>query len=157
VIAFLLLAIYLAFRHWRRVMATFQHLEWSDLHGLFPFVIGLAGVLNLVSALTPRSDAAINRIQEWLPLEGTQASRPLMRFARRVLLQVARSLPRRKQTGWYIAVIALSISLMLHVTGGFDLQHSLVAGSLLFYLIYFRRRFYARSDSASLKRGLIAA
>ncbi len=156
-IAFLLVAIYLAFRHWWRVMATFQRLEWSDLHALFPFVMGLTGVLNFVSALTPRSDAAINRIQAWLPLEVTQESRTLMLFAGIVLLQVARSLARRKETAWYIAVIALSISLMLHVTGGFDLQHSLVAASLLFYLIYFRRRFYARSDSASLKRGLVAA
>jgi phosphatidylglycerol lysyltransferase len=156
-LAFLLLAIYLAYHHWRKVMATFQRLEWSDLHGLFPFVIGATGVLNFVSALLPRQDAALDELQEWLPLEVTQESRTLMLFAGIVLLQVARSLARRKQTGWYVAVIALSISLMLHFTGGFDLQHSLVAGSLLFYLIYFRRRFYARSDPASMQRAFIAA
>jgi lysylphosphatidylglycerol synthetase-like protein (DUF2156 family)/membrane protein DedA with SNARE-associated domain len=155
-IGFLLLAIYLAFRHWRRVMATFQRLEWSDLHGLFPFVIGATGVLNFVSALLPRQEATIDELQQWLPLEVTQESRTLMLFAGIVLLQVARSLARRKQTGWYVAVIALSISLMLHITG-FDLQHSLVAGSLLFYLFYFRRRFYGRSDPASLQRAFIAA
>src|SRR5215467_1774322 len=155
--AFLLLAVYLAFRHWRRVIATFQHLEWSDLHGLLPFAMGLMGVLNLVTALLPRSDAAIYAIQRWLPLEVTQESRTLMLFAGVALLQVTRSLARRKQSAWYLAVIVLSISMLLHVTGGFDLQHSLVAGSLLAYLLYFRRRFYARSDTASMKRALISA
>jgi len=156
-VCFLLLALYLAFRHWRRVIATFQRLEWSDLHGLFPFVMGLMGVMNLISALRPRPDTAIYRIQSWFPLEVTQESRTLMLFAGVVLLQVTRSLSRRKQTAWYVAVTGLSISVLLHITGGFDVQHSLVAVLLLMYLIYFRRRFYARSDIASMKRALIAA
>src|SRR5262249_9865567 len=108
VIAFLALAVYLAFRHWRRVIATFQHLEFSDLHGLFPFAMGLMGVLNLASALLPRSDTRIDAIQKWLPLEVTQESRTLMLFAGVALLQVTRSLARRKQTAWYVAVIVLS-------------------------------------------------
>src|SRR5215831_9880709 len=154
---FLLLSVYLGIRHWRRVIATFQNLEFSDLHGLLPFAMGLMGVLNLVTALLPRSDTAIYTIQSWLPLEVTQESRTLMLFAGVALLQVTRSLARRKQTAWYVAVIVLSISLLLHLTGGFDLQHSLVAGLLLVYLLYFRRRFYGRSDSASMKRALISA
>src|SRR5262249_29871033 len=156
-VVFLLFALYLAVRHWRRVIATFQHLELSDLHGLLPFAMGLMGVLNLATALLPRSDAAISAIQRWLPLEVTQSSRILMLFAGVALLQVTRSLARRKQTAWYVAVIVLSISLLLHLTGDMDLQHSLVAGLLLAYLLYFRRRFYARSDMASMKRALIAA
>jgi phosphatidylglycerol lysyltransferase len=157
VAGFLLLAIYLAIRHWRTVIATFQHLEFSDLHGLLPFVMGLMGVLNLVSAFVPGSETALNSIQRWLPLEVTQESRTLMLFAGVALLQVTRSLARRKETAWYVAVIGLSISLVLHAAGGFDLQHSLIALLLLAYLIYFRRRFYARSDSASMKRALVAA
>jgi len=157
IVAFCLVAAYLTFQHWRRVRATFQYLEWSDLHGLFPFVMGLMGALNVVSALVPSTDAAVDRIQRWLPLEVTQESRTLMLFAGVALLQVTRSLARRKQTAWWVAVISLSISLFLHVTGGLDLQHSLVAALLLTYLIYFRRRFYARSDTASMKRALITA
>src|SRR5262249_11972004 len=36
-----------------------------------------------------------------------------------------------------------------------DIQNSLVAFILLLYLLYFRRRFYTRSDPASLRKGLI--
>ncbi len=71
------------------------------------------------------------------------------------LLQVTRNLARRKELAWWVAVIALSFSLLLHVTSGFDVQNSLVALILLVYLIYFRRRFYTRSDPASLRKGLM--
>ncbi len=157
VAAFALLAVYLAFRHWRRVMATFQRLEWSDLHGLFPFVMGLMGVLNLVSAVMPGPESRLGQIQRYLPFEVTQQSRTLMPFAGVVLLQVTRSLARRKETAWYVAVAALSISLGLQISGAVDLPHTLVSGMLLFYLVYFRRRFYARSDGPSMKRALVAA
>src|SRR5439155_1520087 len=93
-------------------------------------------------------------LERWLPLEVTQGSRPLMLFAGLALLQVTRALSRRKQLAWYVASIALGVSLFLHVTRGFDLHHSLVAALLLAYLVAFRRRFYARSDPASMRRGL---
>lgn len=157
VVTFLAVALYLGFRHWKRVTATFQQLDWSDLHGLFPFVMGLMGVLNLVSALLPSSQARIDQIQRWLPLEVTQESRTLMLFAGIAILQVTRSLARRKESAWYVAIVALSISVFLHITGDLDLPHSLVAVLLLAYLLYFRRRFYGRSDTASLKRALFAA
>src|SRR5262249_57370192 len=38
-----------------------------------------------------------------------------------------------------------------------DLHHSLISGLLLAYLVYFRRRFYARSDPASTRLGLAMA
>src|SRR5262249_60435530 len=55
-----------------------------------------------------------------------------------------------------VALIAFSFSLLLHVTSAFDIQNSLVAFILLLYLIYFRRRFYPRTDPASLRKGLLA-
>jgi phosphatidylglycerol lysyltransferase len=156
-VAFLILALFLAVRHGRRVISTFQYVGWSDLHGLIPFVMGLMGMVNLASALWPKSEAALTQVQKWLPLEVTQESRTLMLFAGIALLQVTRSLARRKETAWYVAVIVLSISLLLHFTGGQELQHSLVAAFLLAYLIYFRRRFYARSDAASMRKALVIA
>src|SRR5437764_15140604 len=78
-----------------------------------------------------------------------------MLFAGVVLLRVSRNLARRRELAWWVAVIALSFSLLLHFTSGLDIQNSLVALGLLLYLIYFRRRFYTRSDPASLRKGLI--
>lgn len=150
-------AVLLSIRNIRRVRSFYQHLEWSDLHAGVPFVMGFMGVINIVSAIWPSSEAALDRIRAWLPLEVSQDSRMLMLFTGAALLQVTRDLSRRKQLAWYVAVIALSSSLLLHIISGLDVQNSLVAGLLLFYLIYFRRRFYTRTDPASLRKALLIA
>lgn len=144
----------LLFRHLRRAEWV-RDLKPADFHRIVPTLIGLMGMINLVSAVWPRSSAHMLAVQSWFPLEVTQRSRPLMLFAGVALLQVMRNLARRKELAWYIAVMALSLSLLLHITRALDLHHSLVAGLLLAYLVCFRRRFYARSDPSSMKRGLL--
>ena len=141
-------------RHLRRA-EWIRDLKLADFHRFVPTLIGIMGIINLVSAIWPRSAAHMHAVQSWFPLEVTQRSRPLMLFAGVALLQVMRNLARRKELAWFIAVIALSLSLLLHITRALDLHHSLVAGLLLAYLVYFRRRFYARSDPSSMKRGLL--
>ena len=141
----------------------FRHAEWvedlklTDLHKLAPYLIGFMGLINLSSAIWPRHGGSMRALESWLPLEVSQHSRPLMLFAGVALLQVTRSLTRRKELGWYVATIALLVSLLLHITRGFDLHHSLVAALLLTYLFYFRRRFYARSDPALMRLALLMA
>jgi lysylphosphatidylglycerol synthetase-like protein (DUF2156 family)/membrane protein DedA with SNARE-associated domain len=156
VIAFSGVAIFLAWRHIRGFRSIFEHLEWSDLHNAIPFVMGLMGVLNILSAVLPSSENVLRGVRGWLPLEVSQGSRTLMLFTGVALLQVTRNLSRRKELAWWVAVVALSFSLLLHVASGFDIQNSLVALILLSYLIYFRRRFYTRTDPASLHKGLMA-
>jgi len=149
-------AAYLGARRLERLVRR-QDLRFGDLHGLVPFAVGLMGLLNLVSAIVPRPPETVAILQRWLPLEVTQRSRPLMLFAGLALLQVTRSLARRKELAWWVASLALSVSFLSHLGRAFDLHHSLVAGVLLAYLVIFRRRFYARSDPASLKKALLMA
>jgi lysylphosphatidylglycerol synthetase-like protein (DUF2156 family)/membrane protein DedA with SNARE-associated domain len=153
---FATIALFLAWRHIRSFRSIFEHLEWSDLHNAFPFVMGLMGALNILAAILPSSESVLRGVRQWLPLEVSQGSRTLMLFTGVALLQVTRNLARRKELAWWVAVIALSFSLLLHFASGFDTQNSLVASILLAYLIYFRRRFYTRTDPASLRRGLMA-
>ncbi len=147
-------AMVLLVRHVRRA-GWVDSLTIADLHAVVPFLMGLMGAINIISAIWPRSQVTLAAVESWLPLEVRQQSRPLMLFAGLALLQVTRNLSRRKELAWYVATIALSISLLLHVTRAFDIHHSLVAGLLLTYLMYFRRRFHARSDPVSLKWGLL--
>jgi len=134
-----------------------RHAEWVedlkpiDLHTLAPILIGAMGVVNIVSAVWPRSHAMVQAISEWLPLEVSQNSRALMLMAGIALLQVTRNLARRKELAWYVAVVALLVSILTHVTRALDFQHSVVAGLLLAYLYRYRGRFYARTDPASLR------
>jgi len=130
-------------------------LHLPDLHSIVPLLMGLMGVINLLSAILPRPRSMIIAIQSYLPLEVTQGSRPLMLFSGIALLQVTRGLSRRKELAWHIGVLALIVSLLSHITHALDFQHSLIAALLLAYLIYFRRRFFARSDEPSIKRALL--
>jgi phosphatidylglycerol lysyltransferase len=157
ILAFLIVAgaAILAMRHAHK-SGWLENLRMADLHMLAPWLIGLMGLLNLVSAAWPRSHATVRLLESWLPLEVTQRSRPLMLLAGIALIQVTRGLMRRKEAAWYVATVALVTSLGLHITRALDLHHSLVAGLLLAYLIHFRRRFNASSDPASVKQGLIA-
>jgi phosphatidylglycerol lysyltransferase len=138
-----------------------RHAEWVedlktvDIHTLAPFLIGVMGAINIFSAIWPRSPLLLHDIASWLPLEVTQRSRPLMLLAGVTLLQVTRNLARRKELAWDVAFIALLVSFLTHITRALDLHHSAVAGFLLAYLWISRRRFYARSDPASLRRALL--
>ena len=153
-------AVWLGVRHARRAV-RWRELRLSDVlalfHAVVPFVIGLMGVLNLLSAIWPREPQAVLELQEWLPLEVMQRSRPLMLLAGVALLQVTRNLARRKALAWWVAVIALSVSLLSHAGRAFDLHHSMVAALLLSYLFVYRRRFSALSDPASLRQAFVMA
>jgi phosphatidylglycerol lysyltransferase len=149
-------AVFLSLRHARRTL-RWRELGWADLHAVVPFVVGLLGVLNLLSAIWPREPAVMRELEQWLPLEVTQRSRALMLLAGLALLQVTRNLGRHKALAWWVAVVALSVSLLSHLGRAFDLHHSLVAGLLLAYLVVFRHRFTARSDPASLRQALLMA
>ncbi len=154
VLALLVVAgVVLVVRHLRRV-EWMDDLKQADFHRFVPYLIGFMGLINLASAIWPRHRTTLRALGSWLPLEVTQRSRPLMLFAGLALLQVTRNLSRRKELAWYVATIALAVSLLLHITRALDLHHSLVAGLLLIYLLYFRRRFYARSDPALMRLGL---
>jgi phosphatidylglycerol lysyltransferase len=151
-----LVASLLGARHVRRTV-KWRELRWADLHGVVPFVVGLMGVLNLLSAIWPREPVVVSRLGLWLPLEVMQRSRALMLLAGIALLQVTRNLSRRKALAWWVAVVALAVSLLSHLGRAFDLHHSLVAALLLAYLVVFRRRFTARSDPTSLRQALLMA
>jgi len=146
----------LLYRHLRRT-EWFEDLKREDLHYLAPMLIGFMGAINLISAVWPRSRDHLGVIGHWLSLAVTQPSRPLMLLTGVALIQVSRNLARRKTIAWYCAVLALSASLLLHVTRAFDLHNALAAGLLLAYLIPNRRRYNEPADPGSLRLVLLMA
>jgi phosphatidylglycerol lysyltransferase len=150
------LAALVGWRHVRRVV-RWRELRPADLHVVAPFVIGLAGVLDVLSALWPREPAVMRAMERWLPLEVTQPSRAVLLLTGLALLQVTRNLGRRKALAWWVAVSALAISILTHMGRAFDVHHALVDALLVAYLVAFRGRFTARSDPASLRQAALMA
>jgi lysylphosphatidylglycerol synthetase-like protein (DUF2156 family)/membrane protein DedA with SNARE-associated domain len=130
------------------------NLRWGSLHQLVPYLIALMGVIDLISALWPRSAATFRLLKNWLPFGISQQSRPVLLCAGLALLQVARHLLRRQRLAWVVSILALSVSMLSHLTHAMDWPHSLFAGILLAYLIHYRGRFSADSDVPSLQRAV---
>src|SRR5262249_34889383 len=74
IVAFIAVAVFLAWRHLRRFRSIFENLEWSDLHNALPFVMGLMGALNILAAISPTSEGVLRGVRRWLPLEVSQGS-----------------------------------------------------------------------------------
>ena len=143
----------------RRVQrqARVRELNVNDLHAIVPFIIGLIGAFNIFTSLWPRRAAAIVTLARWVPLDVPEGNRLVMLFAGLALLQVTRNLARRKELAWWVATIALALSVASQIGPHFELQRVIVAILLLAYLVTFRRRFSAQSDPATLRRALIMA
>jgi len=148
---------WLLWRTFRRYPELWSRSQRWLFHTSAPMVVGFMGALNILSAIRPRAAGTVRAVETWFPLEVTQRSRPLMLLAGVALLHVSRGLFRRKQTAWMVAVVALSVSLLLHITRALDLHYSLVSGLLLAYLWTHRRRFHALSDPVSVRRTLLLA
>jgi len=146
----------LLYRHLRHV-EWFEDFRIEDLHYLAPLLIGFMGAVNLLSAIWPRSPGQFRALGEWFPLAAAQPSRPLMLLAGVALLQVSHSLALRKKLAWYVAVLALSASLLLHLTRDFDLQHALAAALLLAYLLPNRRLYDAPSGTGSIRVAVLTS
>jgi lysylphosphatidylglycerol synthetase-like protein (DUF2156 family)/membrane protein DedA with SNARE-associated domain len=149
----LCVAAVISFRRMTRE-ARLKELGMADVHAVMPFVMSLLAVVNIASALWPHASAtrAMSRL---LPLEQSHGSRAMMLFAGLALLQVTRHLARRKELAWWVAVGALSVSLLSHLRPELDVPQTIVSAVLLVYLLAFRRRFHALSDPASLRRALV--
>lgn len=143
----------------RRVQrqARVRELNINDFHAIVPFVIGMIGVFNIFMALWPRRAGAMVTLARWVPLDVPEGNRLVMLFAGLALLQVTRNLARRKEMAWWVAIFALTLSVVSQMGPGFEIQRTLVALLLLAYLIVFRRRFSAQSDPATVRWALIMA
>jgi len=127
----------------------------ADLHRLVPLLIGFTGALNLALAFWP--SVSLTALESWLPLVVEERSRPLLLFSGLALLQVARNLSRGKALAWWVAVLALAVSMVSHLGSASGLHHAAAAGLLLAWLLVSRRRFRARTDSRSLRRAWLMA
>ncbi len=146
----------LLYRHLRHA-EWFEDLRVEDLHYLSPLLIGLMGAVNVLSAIWPRSQGHLRALEGLFPLSTMQTSRPLMLFAGVALLHVSHSLALRKKLAWYIASVALSASLLLHITRAFDLDHALASALLLSYLLLHRRQYDAPSGTGSIRLAVLVS
>ena len=118
--------------------------------------IAVAGVADLLSAVTPPLRSRLHLVLQILPLGATQAAGALVTLAGIGLLALARGVRRGQHQAWAISSVVLGLTLVLHLVRGGDVGESLLAAAVLSLLLVFRSEFRAASDRPSLRSAGIA-
>jgi lysylphosphatidylglycerol synthetase-like protein (DUF2156 family) len=118
--------------------------------------IAVAGVADLLSAVTPPLRGRLHLVLQVLPLAATQAAGALVALSGIGLLALARGVRRGQRRAWAISSVVLGMTLVLHLVRGGDVGESLLAAAVLSLLLVFRGEFRAASDRPSLRSAGIA-
>jgi lysylphosphatidylglycerol synthetase-like protein (DUF2156 family) len=122
--------------------------------------IAVAGIVDLLSAVTPPLRGRLHLVLEIVPLGATQAAGALVALAGMGLLALARGIRRGQRRAWAISAVVLSVTLVLHLVRGGDVEESVLAAVVLAFLVVNRGEFRAESDRPSSRSaviGLLAA
>jgi lysyl-tRNA synthetase class 2 len=105
---------------------------------LLSLIAALAGVVGLVSAMTPEWSGRLSTMQEFLSPAGPQVADGLTVAASFGLLLLARGLARRRHRAWQAAIVLLAVASVLHVLKGLDVEEA-VFDLLVLGLLWWRR------------------
>jgi lysylphosphatidylglycerol synthetase-like protein (DUF2156 family) len=118
--------------------------------------IAVAGIADLLSAVTPPLRSRLHLVLEVLPLGATQAAGAVVALAGIGLLALARGVRRGQHRAWAISSVVLALTLVLHLVRGGDVGESVLAAAVLALLLGYRGEFRAASDRPSLRSAVIA-
>ncbi|HTZ10576.1 MAG TPA: phosphatidylglycerol lysyltransferase domain-containing protein, partial [Acidimicrobiales bacterium] len=124
--------------------------RWASL------AIALAGIVDLLSAVTPPLRSHLHLVLQLIPLGATELAGALVALIGIGLLALARGVRRGQRRAFVIATWALAVSLVLHLVRGADVTGSLLAAAVLGFLVVNRREFPASSDRPALRSAAVA-
>jgi lysyl-tRNA synthetase, class II len=110
-----------------------------------------AGLVSIVSALTPEFADRIDLVRGVLPPGVPEAARVVALALGIALVWLSRSLARRKHRAWQLAIAVVVVSAVAHLAKGLDVEEATVHLVLLATLWRYRREFDAAGDPATLR------
>ncbi|MEM6527154.1 MAG: phosphatidylglycerol lysyltransferase domain-containing protein [Chloroflexota bacterium] len=122
---------------------------------LISIATALVGFLTMLSAGNPLLSTRLPLVDDVVGVLAQQdaaAAAAVLGFA---LVILAISLWRRKRTGWLLSLILLFVLALFSLLRDADLEQTAVALLLAGWLFSMRSEFHARSDRASVQRGVI--
>ena len=118
-------------------------------------VLAAAGLINIVSAVTPPIRNRLGELLGYVPLTIPQAATAGVALAGLALLLLSLGVRRGQRPAWALALALVSLSAVLHVLKGVDLEEAAVLLAAGGYLVRHRGVFDAESDGPSMRRGLV--
>ncbi len=113
--------------------------------------IFLAGLFDLLVAVSRPAATHLHLIHQYLPLGVAQAAGALVALAGIGLMMLARGVLRGQRRAWLVATVLLAASLVLHLLHGASVGGLVVSGVVLALLIAERDLFGAASDHVSAR------
>jgi lysylphosphatidylglycerol synthetase-like protein (DUF2156 family) len=132
------------------------HRRTRRVRRLASAAILVAGVIDLLDAITPPLRARLHVVLNVLPLRASELAGALVALAGMGLLALGRGVLRGQRRAWRVCVVLLTVTLFLHLVAGGDVEESLFALAILVILLVNRRDFQAASDWSSLRSALVA-
>jgi lysyl-tRNA synthetase, class II len=109
-----------------------------------------AGLLSIVSALTPEMANRVDLIRGILPPGVPGAARTIALALGLGLIWVSRGLARRKRRAWWLGLAIVAASAVAHLAKGLDFEEAATHLALLVALLRTRRQFVAPGDPATI-------
>ncbi len=132
------------------------HRRTRRIRRLASIGILLAGLVDVLDAITPPLRGRLHILLEFLPLRATVAAGTLVALAGLALIALGRGILRGQRLAWQVAVVLLSVTLVLHLLAGGDFEESVLALIVLVVLVINRFEFKAGSDWPSLRSAIVA-
>ena len=111
----------------------------------------LAGLVSIVSALTPEQADRLRVVHGILPPGVPEAARTIALALGLGMVFLSRGLARRKRRAWWLAVAVVVASAIAHLAKGLDVEEATVHLVLLVALVRGRRHFVAPGDPATVR------
>lgn len=111
----------------------------------------LAGLISIVSALTPEMADRVDLVRGVLPPGVPEAARVVALALGLGMVFLSRGLARRKRRAWGLAVVLVIASAIAHLAKGLDVEEATVHLVLLVALLRTKRHFVAPGDPATVR------
>jgi lysylphosphatidylglycerol synthetase-like protein (DUF2156 family) len=117
-------------------------------------ILLLAGLVDLVSAVTPPMRSRLRFVDEFLPLAVPQIATVLVAMSGMALMLLSRGVRRGQRLAWNAALVVLGASAVLHIAKGGDVEEGVITALVAVYLAVHSSAFRGGGDRDSLQRGL---
>jgi lysylphosphatidylglycerol synthetase-like protein (DUF2156 family) len=115
----------------------------------------VAGLIDLLSAVTTPVHHHIRLISQYVPIEVTQAAGALVAISGIGMIMLARGVLKGQRRSWLVAVGLLVASLVLHIIHAADVITLVVCAGVLIFLIIQRERFRAQAEQGTVRSAFL--
>jgi lysylphosphatidylglycerol synthetase-like protein (DUF2156 family) len=132
-----------------------DHIRVRRIRRIAATALFVAGLFDLLSAVTAPLRTHLHVIARYLPIEVTQAAGALVAISGIGMIMLSRAVLKGQRRAWVVAVGLLTASLILHVVHAADVISLLVCAGVLVLLVVQRERFRAQTEQGTVRSAVL--